>query len=313
MKGRRPAQVSQRATRVIICHTLDVARRFRALTGMDLTRTLVFLGIGWANVRDATLARPAATTAGSRRQMEVRQPISVYQLAHKLDLPYETVRRAVEALRAKELVMRVPGGLIIPPSTPSPAAAAEQATLGWDAAIDLLSQLGASGIPLPAPRPEPAHDIEVRAARLAVAHFLASLEALRQVLGVDIITTFLFLAINRANFSGVMEIEGGKIRSAGPDAFLPDDQRHPISAFAVARDFGTPYETARRHVAKLVATGLCDRQPEGGLVIPTRVLEGDKLRQAGEAAAAILAEHLDRLAEIGLTAPPVTGGGGAAP
>lgn len=303
MKGRRPAPVSQPATRVVISHTLDLARRFTALTGMDLPRTLVFLSIGWANVRDATLARPAASATDSTLQLDMRQPVSAYVLARMLDLPYETVRRAVEVLRAKGLVTRAEAGLTIPPSRQSPDVITEQARLGWNAAIDLLSQLGSSGVPLPAPQSEPAYDVQVRAARLAVAHFLASLGALRRALGVDVVTTFLFLAINRANFSGVLNIESGKIRSAGPAALLPDDQRQPISAFALARNFGTPHETVRRHIAKLIAAELCDRRPDGGIIVPARVLESDRLRRAGEAAAAILNEHLERLAEIGLSAP----------
>jgi hypothetical protein len=66
---------------------------------------------------------------------------------------------------------------------------------------------------------------------------------------------------------------------AALDDRAPDELRRPTSVAAVASSLGLPYETARRHVNKLVKDGLCVRT-KGGVVALGAVNEGPAFEQA---------------------------------
>lgn len=306
MKGYPGFQVSRGVIRIVIGHTLNLSDRMVALTGLDIVRTLIFLAIGWENIRDGLLASPAVDADLSRHQLDARIPTSVYQVSRRLRLPYETVRRAVNELEAAGLCRRQDRGWIVPPNAPSAEAALEQARLGWHATEGLLRDLARTGIALPAAENVMIHDLEVRVTRLSVGHLLASLSVLRACLDVDMVSALLFLTINRANFVSVVTTGPSGLQGAGPDTVLADATRTPVSVYALSRQLRTPYETTRRHVAKLSAAGLCERTGSEGVIVPAAVIEGPRMRQAASASTAVLAEFLSRLAELGLAAPTPT-------
>jgi hypothetical protein len=108
--------------------------------------------------------------------------------------------------------------------------------------------------------------------RLATEYFLRSMQLLVGYVEGDLVTALVFLAIISANVSH-LNADGPDALHADTDDVPPDEVRKPISVLALAGSLNLPYETTRRHVAKLLQSGQCDRVP-GGLIVPARVLLG---------------------------------------
>jgi hypothetical protein len=110
--------------------------------------------------------------------------------------------------------------------------------------------------------------------RLSTEYLLRSVRLMVDFVGGDLVTAVVFLAIVSANAS--------HLNADGPDGpqhadladLPPDEARKPVSVLALAGSLGLPYETTRRHVAKLLKSGQCMRVP-GGLIVPGRVLFSD--------------------------------------
>lgn len=295
--------VSRAAIRLAIVFMLDRAMSIRRAIGQDLPRAVVFLAIGWENVREGTLAVPEATAASSHDQLARRIPVSVYKVSRRLRIPYETTRRAAVRLEAAGLCRRTDSGFFVPPMTPSSAVAETQTHEAWLATETFLHGLADAGVPLPVTGGQPTPDLQLRVGRLAVAYFLANLDALVVSLGIDMLTAFIFLAINRANFDPVYNRVTRYGSVGGPDLVLDDAVREPISVYGVSKGFGIPYETTRRHVETLVLMGLCERAEGGGLIVPARAIEAPPLGLAAKRAGNALAEFLHHLAQAGMQMP----------
>ena len=150
-------------------------------------------------------------------------------------------------------------------------------------------------------------DVRRQVVRLCGVHTLATLRLATDAVDQDLITTLMFLAVSRANTLLVTEQSQLSGEFSGIDQIPPDDLRRPISVYAVARELGLPYETARRHAQKLVAAGLTERL-EDGLVIPTAVYAREGMRAAVEDNWAETRRFIQALADFGVrgaTAPPV--------
>ncbi len=96
---------------------LDGLDSLRRATGMDLMSSVIYLKIVDANTG---LIDEVAETEGRFQAIddmppdELREPISVYNIAQALGLPYETTRRHVQMLIEEGLVRRVGGhGVIV--------------------------------------------------------------------------------------------------------------------------------------------------------------------------------------------------------
>lgn len=111
--------------------------------------------------------------------------------------------------------------------------------------------------------------------RLSSEYVLRSVQLLVGYVEGDLATALVFLAIISANVS--------HLNAEGPDGPLhadledvpPDEARKPVSVLALAGSLDLPYETTRRHVAKLLKAGQCERVT-GGLIVPARVLLGER-------------------------------------
>lgn len=72
----------------------------------------------------------------------------------------------------------------------------------------------------------------------------------------------MFTAIRAANVKRITNTHG-----ANRD-ILPASDRRPVSMMAISNSMKLPYETVRRHTAKLVKKGICVRVGRNGLVVP---------------------------------------------
>jgi len=87
----------------------------------------------------------------------------------------------------------------------------------------------------------------------------------------ELVTALVFLAIMREN---VRHLDHELTQAKGQTPLrspVPDSDREPVTIYVVAKVLGLTYETARRHVKRLVDGGYCVRM-ERGLLVPAEVL-----------------------------------------
>ncbi|HWA63549.1 MAG TPA: hypothetical protein VG939_19380 [Caulobacteraceae bacterium] len=101
--------------------------------------------------------------------------------------------------------------------------------------------------------------------RLGAEYFLETSRVFGGVVPGDTLTTLVFLTIVSRNLKAV---EGDGASMFAGD--IPDTLRAPVTVYAVAKDLGLSYETVRRHVRRLVDSGVCERGG-AGLVVPASV------------------------------------------
>ncbi|HZZ70547.1 MAG TPA: hypothetical protein VFE18_20450 [Phenylobacterium sp.] len=102
-------------------------------------------------------------------------------------------------------------------------------------------------------------------ARLTADYLLRSLKMIGELAQGELLTGLVNLALVQANV-GHLDPAGSAFDSL--DSIPPDEVRRPVSVLSISASLGLPYETTRRHVAKMVATGQCLRV-KGGVVAPT--------------------------------------------
>ncbi|WP_334164954.1 hypothetical protein [Phenylobacterium sp.] len=81
------------------------------------------------------------------------------------------------------------------------------------------------------------------------------------------------------------------------DAPPPDELRRRVSVSAIARSLRLPYETARRHIARLAAAGECEVTPQG-VYVPAATLHSPRHREAVIGTCELLRDFYFRLREL---------------
>lgn len=201
---------------------------------------------------------------------ELRRPVSVSAIANSLRLPYETVRRRIGQLAREGLCVVTPAGVYVPQQALSSPAHMAGAFAAYERLrafyyrlrdLDVLPEFPAQAEPA-----EP--DVLVRAIlQLFADYFLRTVDAVTQNVD-DLVGGLVLLGIFRANTEHIPDTEQG---GEEPGQHVPVSLRRPVSATALADRLRLPRETVRRHVARLLADGRCERAP-GGLVITPRPL-----------------------------------------
>ncbi|THD61879.1 hypothetical protein [Phenylobacterium sp.] len=103
------------------------------------------------------------------------------------------------------------------------------------------------------------------AARISADYLLRSLKMIGELANGELLTGLVNLALVQANVSHLDRVSSGFDSLDSPP---PDEVRRPVSILALSANLGLPYETTRRHVAKMVETGQCVRV-KGGVIAPT--------------------------------------------
>jgi hypothetical protein len=117
-----------------------------------------------------------------------------------------------------------------------------------------------------------ASDTHIRlVSRICNEFFLDSAIGVSEFFKGELLTGLVFMAILREN---VRHIDHGspEAKTYGSLSSPPADEvREPVTIYVIAKVLGLTYETARRHVKRLVDDGYCLRL-ERGLVVPAEVL-----------------------------------------
>ncbi len=117
------------------------------------------------------------------------------------------------------------------------------------------------------------------ALRASTTFMLHSVDLMSRIVGGDILRGVIFTAIVDANVRHIRP--GDPLSQSYSEAGdqVPDEIRRPISVHALALELDIPYETTRRHVNALIASGFCERT-ETGIVVPATVIARDQISMA---------------------------------
>jgi hypothetical protein len=119
------------------------------------------------------------------------------------------------------------------------------------------------------------HDDKARVAtRVGSDYVLRSIVLLSEMVDGELLSGLVWVAIVQANIGHIDRLGVGR-DFQDHQSPPPDSVRRPVSVLALSAGLRLPYETTRRHVSKLVASGLCARV-RGGVIVPAAVLSTDK-------------------------------------
>lgn len=255
-------------------YILDYVRVLARHFGHDVITGLVFVATADANV--GYLDQPLATA----RRYDVldapppdamRRPIRPHKLALSLGLPRETARRKVAALVSQGWLVETDQGVIAPTAALDSPGFRQALIENSNLVFDLLRELrrfGLDAAPLPPEGPEAI--IPHRAiARITAGYCLRSFDELRAIFDGDLTMGLISAAVTDANVGHLNSLPGPPY--AELDDHVPDSERRPISALALAGELNLPRETVRRYVRKLEAVEAV-RTVRGGLITPQSTL-----------------------------------------
>ncbi len=285
--------------RLAASYFLDALDRMVRFSGQDLGPCLVFMGTVWANVSWAAEGGDDAPLPPD----VARRPVSIYRLADNLSMPYETVRRHVARLNAAGFVTRDPQGVAAPDEVFTTAQAREVMSGSWASTVRFRRGLEALGVELPTPAATIPPQAMPWVGRLSAAFVLDGVGFITQAIESDPVSGLIYLAVNRENLASLLADAERAKPYVGADAIVPDELRQPTSVYRIARVLGLPYETARRHVVKLVETEWLVRLPDGGLITPGRSLVHPAMQEASIQAWPLVRRFLERTAKLGLGGP----------
>ena len=136
-------------------------------------------------------------------------------------------------------------------------------------------------------------------ARLSMNHFLRTLNLIAGLQGGDLLLSQVFLSIAVGNVDHIDRAgDGGDFE--GLERAPPDALRRPVSVLNISRSLGLPYETTRRQVGRLLASGDVVRVSRG-LIVPTRVIDKAEIKEALRINMSNLRQLLRRLEEVGVS------------
>ena len=205
---------------------------------------------------------------------QARRRVSISRIADSLDLRFETVRRRVNRLKDRGVIVSDAAGVIVPESyfhTPDNAAT----VMGIDAlAAHIYWRLVDLGYfddrPLPPPPYHPPEHPYRAVARYFMSYALRVGGEMR-LLCVDYMNLLLVLHLSHLNTAGLGDGRGDAATAHTDGPVIDDTRKMPISVARLARETGVPFETTRRRLSRLAEQDLC-RLVEGGYIMPARTI-----------------------------------------
>ena len=195
--------------------------------------------------------------------------VGVRELARRLNLPYETVRRHAGALVRTAQCSATREGIMVVPAVLKSRANVEVLRKFYLNTERMLVELTRAGLAKFQVPPGTAS----RRGNLGPAQMVIVIASTRQLLaGIrmigdlwqgDLLRGLVFTAIWTANVKHVTNTA-----PAVSQTVLPDELRLPVSILAISNSLRLPYETVRRHAQALEKAGICQRVRRQGMVVP---------------------------------------------
>ena len=196
------------------------------------------------------------------------KPMGIRELSRRLDTPFETVRRQVYKLVRRGACRQEQGGVCLARTTLRSAQAnamLRKICLEAERMLDALRRIRIGQFKPPRSS-NAARNLNREQIVIVVASIrglLSAMKVLRGFFDGDLMTGLVFTAIRAANVKHITNTTPGANRD-----ILPDSDRRPVSIMAISNSMKLPYETVRRHTAKLMKQGTCVRVGRNGLVVP---------------------------------------------
>lgn len=266
--------------RLSTAFVLQFAQALQGLFDRDFIKALVFIAISDANygyIGNAPELVGAYDWMHTSPPDSLARPIRPHKLALSLGLPRETVRRKAAWLVAERFLVEAPQGLIVSADVSRREDLLTMIRVVNAHVVQLCRNLAVAGVGELARIPEEIdlEQLPQRAiGRLAVSYFLRSIDELRALFEGDVLTGLVYCAIVDANVSHLNNLPD--LPYSDMDDHVPDEERRPISALALAERIGLPRETVRRHVRRAEARGLC-LAVRGGLISPQETFRSPEL------------------------------------
>ncbi|MDP2229125.1 MAG: Lrp/AsnC family transcriptional regulator, partial [Moraxellaceae bacterium] len=244
---------------------------------LDPMDALVVATIIQANVDAATSGLDEQVAFGPLDRPppdESRRRVSISRVADSLDLRFETVRRRVNRLKDKGIIVADAAGVIVPESyfhTPANAVTVRAIDELAARTYQRLTSLGYfDDRPLPGP-PSPPTEHPYRAVARHFMSYALRLGGEMRVLSGDFMNLLLILHLSHLNTSGLGDARGQAETSHEEGPVIDDARKIPISVAALARETGVPFETTRRRLSRLAEQDIC-RQVGGGYIMPAETI-----------------------------------------
>jgi hypothetical protein len=229
----------------------------------ELDRAIIFMVV-------ARESGPLSLHSGGQAQSGgAGQGISVNALAASLSRPFETMRRHANALLAKRLCVRTPGGLIVPGKVHARPEIDALFRLQHDALVRLIEDMAAFEIPLPETRAHVPYDWHTG---LAAAHdvLLSGIEfySRRYESWIDMLLLGAVMCANARPFTYQRDVS---LAYADFTRLPPESMRAPVPASVIARVLNLPPSTTQRRINAMIDAGKLTRKP-AGLMVTERAL-----------------------------------------
>lgn len=227
------------------------------------------------------------------------EPIGIRELARRLDLPFETVRRQVRKLVRKGACHAEDGGVCLAPSIRRAAHTNAMLRKIYLEAVRMLDGLRRIKIGHYRPPRSPAHSSrtlnkeQTIVVLASIRVLLAAIKVMRGFFDGDLMSGLVFTALRAANVKHITNTAPGANRD-----ILPDSDRRPVSMMAISNSMNLPYETVRRHTAKLVRQGKCVRVGRDGLIVPASVFQ--KMTVEADAVVQLVLGFMEELRAAGV-------------
>lgn len=135
--------------------------------------------------------------------------------------------------------------------------------------------------------------------RLAIGAILRAVEMVNREYAGDITAALVFASVVEANVGHLATSPDSKAQLATLVRLPPDEMRRPVTGVALAATLGIPNETVRRKIKGLIDQGLLVRV-DGGLIVPTEVMAGDRMTRLTRASFLNLRRLFVQLQRIGV-------------
>lgn len=196
------------------------------------------------------------------------QAVAVRELARRLNLPYETVRRHAMKLVRTGQCTAMPMGLAVAPAVLRSRRISSSLRRLYLSVERMLLDMTRAGLasykppPKPVRRPAWLTPHQTTVVMAYTRQLLATIRMFGDLWNGDFLRGLVFTAIWTANVKHFVNTEIVNFQG-----ILPDELRRPVSILAISNSLRLPYETVRRHAAALAKDGLCRRVGRQGVIV----------------------------------------------
>lgn len=132
-----------------------------------------------------------------------------------------------------------------------------------------------AGLDAPADLPNAA--LQRYVMRVGADFFIDTATAFAAAFDGNLLTALIFISIAQGSVQHLNR--PAQFSPEAVDGVFPDDVRRPVSVLGLSQFLGLPYETTRRHVARLIKLGYCKKVGGKGVIIPGEVMRSPQINR----------------------------------